>query len=141
MTLFSRARRVLRRLLDRAAGKAHDGPDLPPRFADEARLFLLLNPAATALEWEAFALSLARAAHRDAYGRGLDARDDAPAPLALLHPDDAAARERSMCEVGALREVLDGSHESDPLLGVPLEDRARAAARLGEMLGAWRGVP
>lgn len=114
MSLFSRARRVLRRLLDAAAGKAHDGPDLPPRFADEARLFLILNPAASAPEWEAFALSLARAAYRDAYGRGVEqAFAERGDPIPLLRPDDAEAREASLRE---------------------------AAARLGAMLGGWRAV-
>lgn len=140
MSLMSRARRVLRRLLARASDRSRDGPGLPVRYADEARLFLLANPGVTALDWEAFALSLAAAAYRDGFDAGERERLDLP-PIALLHPADAEARERSLREVAGLRELLDGDGDGDALRGLPLEERALAAANLGRMVGAWRVVP
>lgn len=140
--LRARARRLLRRMVEKAAGTFHEGPDMPPRIADEARLFLLEHPEANALEWEAFACSLARRAWVDAWTRGFEheLRTRAVPLLPLVHPDEQAARDASLREAANLRALLDGEAEGDPLRGVPLADRAAAVARLGSWLGGYRVV-
>ncbi len=140
MKLMNAARRLARRVKRAVFDEEHDRFDLPLRFADEARLHLILHPAATAIEWEAYALSLARAAYQEGRRRG-SMEQERREPFALVHPSVEAARASREQQVAAVRELLDGRHESDPLNGVPIEERATAAARLGELLGAWRGVP
>lgn len=138
----SKARALLRRMVEKGAGVFYEGPDMPPRIADEARLFLLQNPAATALDWEAFALALARRAWLDAWTRGFEheLRTRAEPLLQLVHPDEQATRDASFREAAKLREMLDGEADGDPLRGVPLADRAAAMARLGEWLGTHRVI-
>lgn len=138
----SKARAILRRTIEKAASVFYEGPDMPPRIADEARLFLLENPGASATEWEAFAVALARRAWLDAWTRGYEhelRRRDVPL-LPLVHPEEQAARDASMREASELRALLDGDGRGDPLRSVPLAERAEAFARLGTWLGTHRVI-
>ena len=129
-------------MVEKAGGVFYEGPDMPPRLADEARLFLLNNPAAGAVEWETFAVSLARRAWLDAWTRGFEheLRSRAESLLPLVHPEEQAARDASMREAAELRALLDGDGRGDPLRGVPLAERAEAFARLGSWLGTHRVI-
>lgn len=64
--------RFTRDLLERLLGRYREGPDPPPRLAEEARLFRLRSPAPpTEEEWEAFCSELADRAYRDGFVRGV----------------------------------------------------------------------
>lgn len=63
--------RFLRDLWERIRGTFREGPDPPPRLAEEVRLFrCLAKEAPTEEEWEAFAAGLADRAYRAGFVRG-----------------------------------------------------------------------
>jgi len=64
--------RFIRDLLDRILGRFHEGPEPPPRLAEEVRLFrVLASSRPTEEEWEAFAVRLTERAYRDGFVRGV----------------------------------------------------------------------
>jgi hypothetical protein len=94
MTIFSR---WCRDLLERLLGRYKEGPDPPPRLADDVHLFRLRSPGPpTEEEWAAFAERLAERAYRDGYARGvhwLERSWDGPAlgPEKVLELEASAA--------------------------------------------------
>jgi len=70
--LSSRAARWIRNAVDRWLDRYHEGPDAPPRFEEEARLFALIFPEATAADWVQFAHKLAGNAYRQGFVRGYE---------------------------------------------------------------------
>jgi len=143
VNLRRRLRRFFRRLVDKAVGRFYEGPELPDRFVDEARLFLLFNPKATHLEWEQFAVELVASAYRAAYVRGLEAhlRSTLPEPLQLESEADRKRHEWSIKEHDeAFRAYLEGKGEGDPFAGVPPHERAQLIDELGQVIGDYRVV-
>jgi hypothetical protein len=64
--------RFARELVERFLGRYHEGPDVPPRYAEEVRLFRALSRnEPTEEEWEAFAVRLTERAYQDGFVRGL----------------------------------------------------------------------
>lgn len=69
MTPFQR---FLRNLVERVRKRYYEGPEPPPRLAQEVRVFAALHPQATADEWREFAALHASIAYRDGFTRGLE---------------------------------------------------------------------
>jgi len=104
------------RVLEHFAGRYYEGPDLPARFVDDTKAFALLNPRATAAEWQEFALTLARSAWQQAYARGAEWRERTEA-------GEAAA------EVAEEQAALDGlSYFDDQGFAAALEEQAALVA-------------
>lgn len=68
----SRIGRALRATLERIIGRYYEGPEPPPRLAEEVVLFRAYNPHASQDAWAEFALRFARNAYRDGFVRGLE---------------------------------------------------------------------
>lgn len=64
--------RFLRNLVERVRKRYYEGPEPPPRLAQEVRVFAALHPQATAEEWKDFAALHASIAYRDGFTRGLE---------------------------------------------------------------------
>lgn len=112
--------RFMRNLFERFLGIFHEGPETPPRFADEVSLFRSLSPhEPTEEEWKAFAITLTDRAYRDGFVRGLywlerSWTGPAISPEQLLEEEANQLRPRDVGEMGALldrplsaREVRD----------------------------------
>lgn len=68
---MTRLARFVRDLLERLLGRFHEGPEPPPRLAEEVRLFRsLATHTPTEEEWEVFAARLAERAYHDGFVRG-----------------------------------------------------------------------
>lgn len=121
MTILSRwARDALERLL----GRFHEGPDPPPRVAQEPRLFRAMAPEApTEEEWEEWAVAYGDRCYRAGFVRGmhwLERSWDGPAvdPERVLEmeaheadriPEEMLRNPRSAREV---REFHDAIHRA-----------------------------
>ncbi len=64
--------RFLRNLVERVRGQFYEGPEPPPRLAQEVRVFAALHPQATAEEWRDFVTLHVSLAYRDGFTRGLE---------------------------------------------------------------------
>lgn len=82
--------KLIRRTTERALGRYYEGPEPPKRLRQVAEEFVATHPKATRSEWLEMAVSLAEAAYKEAYDRGLgwadrdlDRRDPVDDPEAL----------------------------------------------------------
>lgn len=64
--------RFLFRLLERIFGCYSEGPDMPVRFIEEARLFRVINPHASHELWEVFTRDMMKRAYQDGWVRGYE---------------------------------------------------------------------
>lgn len=67
---MTRLDRFLRNLWERLRGRYYEGPDPPPRLAQEVRLFAARDP--TPEQWREFSARFAENAYRDGFARGLE---------------------------------------------------------------------
>lgn len=140
-------RQLIRDAAERIARRYYEGPEPPPRIADEARAFTVARPLATVADWEAYAVELAENAYRDGFIRGLEASARRAEEGDGGGYDPERAREEWRRHWSAreghpdAREVLDlGDDPRDPLAGLPPAARAEYLAQLGEVTGEYRVV-
>ena len=69
MTPFKKA---LRRLVEKMVGRFYEGPEPPPRIAEEVIAFRRLYPDASVNEWSAFTQRIAENSYRDGFVRGFE---------------------------------------------------------------------
>lgn len=138
-------RQVVRGMLERALGHLADGPEPPPRLRETVLMFRVTYPAATASDWENFAIVHATDAYRSGFLRGLDwsmreldeMDPDAPERLA-----DLAAHDWSLADtIPTMREMLETRRDPNDFLGhLPPEERADVVDQLGRYFGGFRVV-
>lgn len=87
---------------------------LPPRFDETVQLFRLRHPEATAEQWTAFTLSLARQAYTQGIHRGLDQAAGRPTEQHDWKAGDA---------LPWLAAALVRRDPRDPFRGVPLAEQ------------------
>ena len=126
---LSRLGRLFRDLLERLLGRYREGPEPPPRIAEEARFFRsLAREAPTEEEWEAFAAGLADRAYRDGFTRGIEwlerSWDLRPADHERRLELEARAAEHLLVDPAVLADPMSARkmHEFQELIS-----RARAA--------------
>lgn len=135
-------RKKVRDLVERAIGKYYEGPSVPVRLREQARLFAHAHPLATPEEWEEFAVSLADVAYRDGYVRGFEwseRSEDKPTEDEQIA--EAMRHDWSLADASPqVREIIEHGDPNDPLWGVSPEHRAEFFDRLGEIYGTHRVV-
>lgn len=137
--------RFVRDTLERLAGVFYEGPQPPPRLRDEVLVFRAMHPSASVADWVEFAMQHGEASYRAGFDRGIEWRERDIANKDPHDPDRIADDEANGWTVAdddpVLRAMLErGVDPTDPLAGVPPEDRAEFVDRLGEIMGTHRVV-
>lgn len=138
-------RRKLRNLLERLLKRFYEGPHPPPRIQEEARLFGLMNPVASAEEWENFAIRFAENCYRDGFVRGYEQSERDPDRI-KLSPDeailDAQRHDWSLAgEQSRVAKLLrEGVDPEDPMPGATPEERAVWLREQGQLFGHFKVI-
>jgi hypothetical protein len=108
--------------VERRLGRFYEGPDVPLRYAEQAELFSRMNPAASWEIWKDYAITLAEAAYRDGFVRGLEhearhGTEPAPDPVLACRHGWSVAQDAQ-----AARRLREGD-PADPWAGLPPEHR------------------
>lgn len=119
--MFSRIKRVFRRLLEWLLDRSYEGPQPPLRIASEVVDFVNHNPQATVEQWMRYATSFGQSQYRAGYARGAVPQLPTPPPelqrpvsqlptseqLAMVVPRDPTEYIGSIKDPGAQARALD----------------------------------
>jgi hypothetical protein len=125
----------LRRFFEKILERFYEGPRAPERYAEEARIFAMMNVDAGPFDWEDYAIALASKAYEEGYVRGLERAERDLEGREMAEEEAQRERERHEWKPSddpQLRVLLEGGGDPrDPLFGVPLEQRAEYFDALG----------
>ena len=139
MTRFGK---FIRRLAEKWKGQFYEGPEPPPRIAEEVRMFHILYPTAEWQQWEEFAVRFAHNCYRDGFVRGYEWQErgwDGPAE----DPERLLEEERHNWQLAEQDDrwkkmLEDGSDPNDPLSGLSGAHRTEVYQQLGGVVDRHR---
>jgi hypothetical protein len=141
---MTRLGRWIRNFIEWFLRRYYEGPDAPPRLAQNVTAFAALHPHATVAEWMEFSSRFANECYRTGYVRGLewaerdlDRRDPVDDPEVLLDKRD---NDWSWVNMAPNDEEMRRIVSSNPYDHLSPEERLLALDSVGRYYGTHRIV-